>query len=225
MAKIRKILGIVAILTAVGSANVAAQCPNVKCGEWDDNGNSIAEFGIGLYIPDSAYLPLIVDTNESCYVVLQVENQQLNSLLAEYDILDFYKYIDGITELETAYRVVVDSMQQMELYAELVENFSDAFPYIEHYRCQAMIPENGFDNIHSNNYFWQDGNNLVFGEAAEKARTINFYSLTGIKICTLKSMEKIINLSSYLINSGIYIVEVIENNQRYSLKINFLDTK
>jgi hypothetical protein len=219
MAKIRTILGIVAVLTAVGSANVFAQCPNVRCSD------TVTEFGIGLHIPDSAYLPVIVDTNENCYVVLQAENQQLNSLLAEYNILDFYKLIDGIPELETSYEIVVDSTQHMELYEELVANFSNAFPYIVYYRCRYEIPEDGLDNIQNNNYFWQDGNNLVFGEAAENARTINFYSLIGVKICTLKSMEKIINLSPYLINKGIYIVEVIENNQRYSGKINFLNNK
>jgi hypothetical protein len=212
------------ILAVICWTNVTAQCPLVNCGLYDSSTGTyvMKEFFISIDIPDVAYLPVIVDTNENCYITLQAENQQFNSVLAEYDILGFYKYIDGIPSLENVYCIIVDSTQQMALYEELVEKFSDVFPRIHQSVCK--LGGWGIETIQNHSHFWQEGNNLVFGSIAENTRIINFYSLLGVKISTLQSMEKVINLSPYLKQIGIYIVEVTENNQRYSLKINFLNT-
>jgi len=64
------------------------------------------------------------------------------------------------------------------------------------------------------NTFWQHGNYLMFNENVQ--RTINFYSVMGIKIYSVESTENEINPLPYLKQKGVYIVEIIENGKKYS---------
>jgi len=62
--------------------------------------------------------------------------------------------------------------------------------------------------------FQQQGYYLIFGESIP--RIINFYFVTGLKICSIESAEKEIKPSLFLKQKGVYIIEVTENGNKYS---------
>lgn len=199
------------VLLAISGHIVKAQCSEKKCSD------IYAEWGFSMQIVNEAYIPTITHTDENCYITLQSEIQELNLILAKYKIVNFYRYIDGLHSdnplLNQAYILVCDP-DQYELGEELRSSFPEAIPFIEHWEC---FPQTNV-NIASygKSYFYQHENYLIFNEGIP--RTINFYSIDGKKILSIESAEKEINPSQYLESVGMCIIEVIENDLRYSGK-------
>jgi len=209
------------IYTAIYISAVA-QCPDKICSD------TYTEWGFSMIITNPAYIPEITNTDENCYITLQSEIPELDFIFAKYKIVNFYKYLDTIQSnayfiidndtlyVKNAYILVCDS-GQYELGEEL-SNFPDAIPYIEQRECFIMCTgcdDDGINEIISNkNTFWQKGNYLIFSENTN--RTINFYSVIGVKIFSIQSSENKINPSLYLQQKGICIVEIIENGKKYS---------
>lgn len=204
---------LVFIILIVWIGNAKAQCPDKKCSD------TFAEWGFAIQILDDAYIPVITNTDEDCYITLQSEIPKLNSILAKYNIVNFYRYTDTLHAenpfIDQTYILVCDE-GQFELGEELRDNFSDAIPFIEHWEC-FLQPTNNVSNIfYKKSNFYQYENCLIFSESI--LRTINFYSIEGKKIYSFKSIEKRINPSLYLKQKGVYFVEIIENSKKYSGK-------
>jgi hypothetical protein len=93
----------------------------------------------------------------------------------------------------------------------------------EYYELEiiSILPSAKNNSVfHKKGNFQQQGDYLIFGENA--LRIIHFYSVAGIKTHSIKSTDTEINPSLYLNQKGIYIIEIIESDKRYSGKyINF----
>lgn len=202
--------------TAICMSGVA-QCPDKKCSD------TFAEWGFAMQIVDDTYIPVITNTDEDCYITLQSEIPKLNSILAKYNIVNFYRYIGdlhtGDPFIDQTYILVCDE-GQFELGEELRDSFPETIPFIEHWECFAQLTNSISDIFCKKSNFYQYENRLIFSESI--LRTINFYSIEGRKTYSIKSTEKKINPFLYLKQKGVYIIEIIENDKTYSGKyINF----
>lgn len=214
--KTKKTLLFLITYTAI-CISVIAQCPDKKCSD------TFAEWGFEMQIVDDAYIPVITNTDEDCYITLQSENPKLNSILAKYNIVNFYRYIGtlhtGDPFIDQAYILVCDE-GQFELGEELRDSFPNAIPYIGHWECFAQLTNSASNIFSKKSDFYQYENYLIFSESI--LRTISFYSIEGKKTYSIKSTEKEINPSLYLKQKGVYLIEIIENDKTYSGKyINF----
>jgi len=201
------------IICSAVCISVVAQCPDKKCS------NTFVEWGFAIQIADEAYIPVITNTDEDCYITLKSEIQELNSILAKYNIVNFYRYLDTLYAnspfLNQIYILVCDE-GQFELGAELRDSFPNAIPFIEHWECFKQTTNNISNIFCKKSDFYQQEKYLIFSESI--SRTINFYTIEGKKTYSIKSTEKRINPSLYLKQKGVHFVEIIENSKKYSGK-------
>jgi len=142
-------------------------------------------------------------------------NPEFNQLLETYQVYVFLQAFPTAVSESLQKTYMIKTPYRDELKEELLLRYSEGIPLVEKMpgegitlRVPAKYAENNIPFIANGILFWENPQQLPV--------RINVYSITGAKVFSIQSAENKINLSLHLRQTGVYIVEVIENGRRYS---------
>ena len=165
------------------------------------------KWGYFLQITDTNYIPVITAKNEQGYITLQTGITDYDAIFARYKITEFYPYVPtAATEwLRQVYVLVCDS-GQVNLGAELKENYSHVIPLIE---CFYLTPRLT-DKVNMSNYSEKEGQRgslLWLGENNGLKRNVYFFDINGKTIYATQTRETYIDRSLSL-KKGIFVYNI-----------------